>query len=166
MGIFSDIGGFLSDAASVVKPIANIGYSLYSANQQANAQNNLVDYYKQREDQNFKNYQEQAAYEAALAAAGGSGGGGGGGSRGPSPAQIQQMFDARIAANDEIKSMYAPYVEAGHTVLPQMTQAYGSGANGLQSLFANMVTPEKLANAARTPINPQDAKIRLPGRLR
>ena len=162
------IGNYASDNSSWLKPLANVAYGAYAANQQDKANKRLIDYYKEQEELNYQQQKEKRDYELAMLAAGGAGGGGGGGGGRPSvsPEVLRDIMEQQLAKIREAQSLYKPYHEAGMRILPQMEQAYTSGVQGLNALGAATITPEKIANATSAAPKPMNANIRLPAHMR
>jgi hypothetical protein len=172
MGFFDtvlDIGGDVLDfATDNFKPIANAAYGLYSADRKADARNDLVNYYEDREQQNLQNIRDRQEYEqrlAALRAAGGGRGGGGGGSR-VSPAALQEAMNKRLALIKQAQNIYRPYEQTGREILPLMSAMYKQGQQGLGGLYGAVASPQKLKNISKPTITPSQASIPIPERMR
>jgi hypothetical protein len=58
-------------------------------------------------------------------------------------------------------SMYAPWMEAGNQVLPQMTQSYGAGVNNLNLLGAYLGQPDQQKLMALPALPARGANIKI-----
>lgn len=173
--IIEPVSGFISDNASWLKPVAQIGLGALRQNNVDESQSQYLDYLRQREQQNYQNSVDQInAYNAQLASAGS--GGGGSGNAAASAAAARATEKNRMKASKksnkamqntykELLAMYAPYRATADKLLPQMTQTYENSL-GIQNALAKFVgSPEQTAKLNAS-VPSWQIKIPLPDSVR
>lgn len=152
MSWISDIGDWIGDNKSWLKPVAELGSGLFKQTQQNDQQSQYLDYLRQKEQQNYNDSVNAInAYNAQMAAASGYGGDNSAAIAAANQTDANQMRAARKAnkvsqkAYKDILAMYAPYKATADRLLPQMTQTYENSL-GLQNAMGKYIaSPEQVA---------------------
>jgi hypothetical protein len=147
--IFGDSGGSTSDYVSLAKPLVEVGLGAYTQNERNKERQKLVDYFKQKEQQQFlDNQNDQAAYQEFLAQGGGGDGGAG------RAAAARQSEQNRIKAlknainvykqyQNQANKLYSPYIQASKKIIPAQTKTYLGGLNYLDNMSSYYNDPKR-----------------------
>lgn len=141
------------DWSSLIKPLVGVGLGAIGQTSTDDAQQQYLDYLKQRETDNYNTsvaninaYNTQGAADASSNAAADAS------ARSAAVATAANRAAAAKKANTylqnsykKVLAMYAPYKKTADTLLPQMTQTY-EGSLGLQNSLASLLqTPAQQA---------------------
>jgi hypothetical protein len=136
---FDSLGSVLDTASSWLgnnkgwlKPVADIAGSYMQNNTQKDTRNNIADAYANAVMQDYE--QQKAAYEAQQQAAASNSAAAAANER-ARMAAAKQALGAKTKGIKKAQQMYAPYVQAGKDILPQMSQTYQSGLSNLNLLM-------------------------------
>lgn len=151
LGVTTDYN--LDDQASWLKPVLNVGGSIYSQYQKNKGAQGALDAQRQSEQQNYDDalaeqqaynnyvdevnmYDWQNAQSRAAAAA--------------QQDALRRRYAKKAAKKqreyyNEAKGIYLPYQQTGARLLPQMEGTYSGGLNNLNSLSKLTMSPESLA---------------------
>lgn len=158
MSLLDDISGFFSKNKTWLDPLVSTGMDLYGASQKDSAIQGYNDAMRQGIEQDYNsqkaNYDAYNKYlneqyypwqQASQAAAGAA--------AAARAKNARMEEDNRLAASKKAAkiehrgyknalALLQPYINAGQQVLPQMTNSYLSGLNGMNMLGAYLQSPQ------------------------
>lgn len=140
MGLFDWLGDNLGTLGSA----ALQGYGVYSQNQSADKYYDAVAQ-AQADKQRLAN--DQYNYDLMVSQLMGSGGGGGrrgGGGGGSQKHLTPEMFNVYKDYMSKAEAQYTPWIEAAKPIIPQASQAYGTGLGIAEALAKAYTSPEMM----------------------
>jgi biotin carboxyl carrier protein len=164
MGFFDAIKGFAKEYG----PALLGGMEAYNTYSQNGKQGDYLKGLRAAEDRNYqdglRNYEATKKYNAEAAAYSSRASAANAAARGATEKNRQEAAKKALGIqnkySDMLMSLYRPYVDAGQTVLPQMTQAYGKGISNLDGLAALFSSPQAMSALNAKPALQQ--KINIP----
>lgn len=153
MSIFSDIGGFISDNASWLKPLTSVATGLGAAYQTGSNQTDYINSLKAAEDNNYANAKAENDYENEVRAANASdsaarssaAAGAANATDANRRAAAGKAFKVKDKADKQIEALYKPFADSDARILPGMEQAYMSSLGNLGQASQYFSSPAQMA---------------------
>ena len=168
-GIFDEIGGFISDNASWLKPLTSIGTGLAGGYKDSSNQQAYIDSLYKAEQANYDEAKRQYDYQnqvgAANAAQSAANARARAGAASATEANRQKAskkaFKQKNKGNKMIEGLYKPFADSDARILPLMEGLYSGGAKNAGMAGAYFSSPEQMAKiGGSTPA--YDIKIPVP----
>lgn len=155
MSIFSDVGDWLGDNKSWLKPVTSFLGNIGGNVVQSNNQSAYLDALRRAEDRNYADakalYDAQVAYAQANAGGGGDGGAGAA-ARANEANRVKagkKALKREKKGFKEIRELYQPFSDSARSLLPGMQGLYEQGAKNLNALNPFFANPANMVQQSR-----------------